>query len=269
MITGGAAWGLRSEPWGHSPSEASGPRQDKGKFPLQGPSRKSSLAPLGSVSEPDLLPGQQETVERFRVWPTHMSPPSKPRGAAPEEEFSDQGLKVSWDDLGAAMGSKPRSPCCGKHGTGRPGGQRKPQPDPGPWGCPACGGNRVLVPSVSHIWAALATQPGRKCPSRLVPFLASECTWEHSLRGLSEAICGGHLRSGGRGGFGPRIRDARSSRDSRRGRRATRRRPLEASVPEAAGEVEKEQAGPVLPPVSLGDFQQLGAPRGSLYNEEN
>lgn len=58
------------------------------------------------------------------------------------------------------MGSKPQSPCCGKHGTGRPGGQRKPQPDPGPWGCPACGGNRVLVPSVSHIWAALATQPG-------------------------------------------------------------------------------------------------------------
>lgn len=44
----------------------------------------------------------------------------------------------------------------------------------------------------------------------------------------------------------------------------TRRRPLQASTPEAAGEVQKEQVGPVLPLALLGDFQQLGAPCGSL-----
>lgn len=39
MITGGAAWGLWSQPWGHSPSKASSPRQEKGEFPLDCPGK--------------------------------------------------------------------------------------------------------------------------------------------------------------------------------------------------------------------------------------
>lgn len=110
-----------------------------------------------------------------------MSPPSKPRGAAPEEEFSDQALRVSWDNLGAAMGSEPQSPSCGRHGTGWLGGSKKAAAFPWAMGLPSLrqpaqersGESHVPVSSASLMWATLATQPGRKYSSRLVPFLAS------------------------------------------------------------------------------------------------
>lgn len=177
-----------------------------------------------------------------------MSPPSKPRGAAPKEEFSDQRLRVSWDHLGAAMGSKPQSPSCGRHGTGWLGGQRKPQPDPGPWGCPACSNPHgeeaagAVSPSICQPHPGHPPDTaGKKCLPRL------DLSRGAHLRAFPPQALGGCLqrtRSGGRGGCGPGFGDPPCSPEGRGRHRVTRRRPLEASAPQAAGDVGKEQVGP-------------------------